>query len=80
MSPRIIRKVGPPPMKKNAAGESEGIAGQTRRIPGSAGHLNSSPSNPHACTPLRAKRQPAEWVSACVWILINNPRPPWRRP
>ena len=48
------------------AGESEGIAGQTRRIPGSAGRLPLSPSNPHACTPLRAKRQPAEWVSAAM--------------
>ena len=40
MSPRIGRKVGPPQMKKNTAGESEGIAGQTRHIPGSAGRLH----------------------------------------
>ncbi len=43
MSPRISRKVGLTRMKKNTAGESEGIAGQTRHIPGSAGRLHPSP-------------------------------------
>lgn len=43
MSPRISRKVGLNHLKKNTAGESEGIAGQTRHIPGSAGRLHTSP-------------------------------------